>query len=335
MRALLTLPSFQFGWFLACLCSSSPLDLHAAPRDNAEPEWLVVTYGSTFDTALSQSESRVRSKSVERELELVATIGADIEGGFISNEVGFTFTKTLTQASGLSTSRALASTIASSRSSSSECTLTCPLPGTNVPAVGNGNQLFKPLGVGTNCATHGGPDGAEGNMVYLWRWTSKVSHVSPDQEGDDGMSIRTCHTQCTCTPVPPACDFSECADEYCTYCSGDSAPPPIPHPPPLSPAPPRSPPAMPPTHSGLLCVCDNSGNSGKFKCHDEVTRFCPDDGICHNPFLGTFEFASHEHVCKPPDEAPWTPPELRCVCTSSSITDEFICQDDVVCADLP
>jgi hypothetical protein len=144
------------------------------------------------------------------------------------------------------------------------------------------------MGIGTNCPTHGGAGAEVGNLVYMWRWAGEVSHDTLGEEGESKMVVSTCHVQCTCTPHPPACDFSECADEFCTYCSGGPAPPT----PGLEPTTPEE-----NVDTEVRCVCSNSGVSSQYLCNDDVVRDCPDGSFCHNPFLGYFLYVNREDVC--------------------------------------
>ena len=179
-------------------------------RTNADPEWPTVAFGTSFDGATTKEEAESYSASVEAAAEAEVTAGVGFEApGFeaeSTRSVSFSSSSEVSRSS----SRAFASTIANSRSSITECTLSCPVPSQVQPDDASA-QIEVNQGVGTNCI-------APGNKVFIWRWAGTATTTTLSKDGESHMGINTCHTQCTCTEAAPACPFSDCEDEFCTKC---------------------------------------------------------------------------------------------------------------------
>jgi hypothetical protein len=205
-------------------------------RDNTDPEWPMLVYGATFETGTSQEEAREQMDATESSFEEASTHKSDVYSGYggsasveavVKVEASFEVTNThgagseaattSTRGSSVTTARAFASTLASSQSATTECVYACPIPSGLTSGVQSGGSIEVNSGIGSEC-----PNNEPGNQVYMWRWTGKVTSLDNSEDGDGhSMSIDTCHTQCTCTPNPPPCDFSECADVWCTRCKTD------------------------------------------------------------------------------------------------------------------
>jgi hypothetical protein len=197
----------------------------------------MLVYGATFETGTSQEEAHEQMDATESSFEEASTHesesysgyggSASASAGFVEVEASFEVTNThgagseaattSTRGSSVTTARAFASTLASSQSATTECVYACPIPSGLTSGVQSGGSIEVNSGIGSEC-----PNNEPGNQVYLWRWTGKVTSLDNSEDGDGhSMSIDTCHTQCTCTPDPPKCDFSECADVWCTRCKTD------------------------------------------------------------------------------------------------------------------
>jgi hypothetical protein len=203
--------SLQASWQLA----------GTVDRDNSAPEWPTIEMGVSFDSERSHEEEEEMSESVAWGIEAEISVGFSIEVPVVEIETsgGRTMSHSSSWQSSQGTARATASAIGNSRETTLECALTCPVPAHNQAAKGQGEMLFVEDGVGRDC-----PDAQKGNQLYIWRWHSKATLPSPGEAGTDTMNIATCHTQCTCTPSPPRCDFTQCADAFCTYCKGEPKP---------------------------------------------------------------------------------------------------------------
>jgi hypothetical protein len=215
------------------------------------PEWPVLEYGVSFDSATTYEEANEMADEVESSCELSAsletTVGvsmgmeskSSVKAGTddynveaetetkasVEFEAGIGAETSGTSSSGASSSSAsaFAATVGSSRTASTECTYACQIPSHVENAVGGtGEGVEVNDGIGNSCPKDGG------KQVYIWRWTGRAATVMPGESGVGSLGIETCHTQCTCTPAPPACAFSDCADLWCTKCK--TAPPPPPPP---------------------------------------------------------------------------------------------------------
>jgi hypothetical protein len=206
--------SLQAKWSLAA----------TVDRDNSAPEWPTIEMGVAHDTEKSSEEEEELSTSVEWAVEAELTVGYGTEDPspleLWSVSGGITGSHASSWESSQSTARAVSSAIASGRETNIECPLTCPIPGHNQAGKGGeGPMLYFEDGVGRDC-----PDAHKGNQVYIWRWDTKATLPSPGEAGEATIKVATCHTQCTCTPTPPKCDFTQCADRFCTYCKGEPTP---------------------------------------------------------------------------------------------------------------
>jgi hypothetical protein len=204
------------------------------------PEWPVLEYGVSFDSATTYEEANEMVDEVESSCEQASNIeasgklntGVAVEGsggiGAGGNSVavsvgvevevemegglGVDSSTTTTGTASTTAARSFATTISSSRTASTECAYECPTPSHLAWGVGTGASIEVNDPIGDSCPNDGG------KQVYIWRWTGQAATVMPGESGVGSMNIETCHTQCTCTPTPPACAFSECADLWCTKC---------------------------------------------------------------------------------------------------------------------
>jgi hypothetical protein len=200
----------------------------------------VLEYGVSFDSATTNEEASEMADEVESSCEQASNIessgkfktGVEVEGsggiGAGGNSVavsvgvevevemegglGVDSSTTTTGTASTTTARSFATTISSSRTASTECAYECPTPSHLAWGVGTGASIEVNDPIGDSCPNDGG------KQVYIWRWTGQAATVMPGESSEARMTIDTCHTQCTCTPAPPACAFSECADVWCTRC---------------------------------------------------------------------------------------------------------------------